>query len=68
MRRLVAASESLTIGFGGTSMVSSETGVSRRTITQGINELGEEPTVQSAARVRRVGGGRKKMVDKDVSP
>ena len=32
MRRLVAASESLAIGFGGTSQVSRQTGVSRRAI------------------------------------
>jgi len=41
MRRLVAASESLTIGFGGTSEVSRQTGVSRRAIIQGIKELDE---------------------------
>ena len=67
MRRLVAASESLAIGFGGTSTVSRETGVSRRAIIQGIKELDEEPTVATAARVRRAGGGRKKTVDKDVT-
>ena len=66
MRRLVAASESLTIGFGGTSEVSRQTGVSRRAIIQGIKELDEAPVVR-AGRVRRTGGGRKKTVDKDAS-
>jgi transposase len=55
MRRLVAASESLTIGFGGTSEVSRQTGVSRRAIIQGIKELDE------------VSGGRKKTTDTDLS-
>jgi Rhodopirellula transposase DDE domain len=32
MRRLVAATESLAVGFGGTSEVSRQTGVSRRAI------------------------------------
>ncbi len=64
MRRLVAASESLTVGFGGTSVVSRQTGVSRRAIIQGIKELDETPGVQ-AGRVRRAGGGRKKTVDTD---
>jgi transposase len=66
MRRLVAASESLTIGFGGTSEVSRQTGVSRRAIIQGIKELDEAPVVR-VGRVRRAGGGRKKTVDKDAS-
>ena len=66
MRRLFAASESLAIGFGGASMVSRQTGVSRRAIIQGIKELDEEPTVHTT-RVRRTGGGRKKTVDKDTT-
>jgi len=66
MRRLVAASESLTIGFGGTSEVSRQTGVSRRAIIQGIKELGESPSAHTG-RVRRAGGGRKKTVDKDTT-
>lgn len=67
MRRLVAASESVALGFGGTSWVAAATGVSRRAIIQGIKELDEPalaPTV-GAPRVRRAGGGRKKTVDKD---
>ncbi len=66
MRRLVAASESLTVGFGGTSVVSRQPGVSRRAIIQGIKELDETPGVQ-AGRVRRAGGGRKKTVDTDAT-
>ena len=66
MRRLVAASESLTMGFGGTSEVSRQTGVSRRAIIEGIKELDEVPSTPTG-RVRRSGGGRKKTVDKDAS-
>ena len=50
MRRLVAASESLAIGFGGTSQVSRQTGVSRnvwwipsdrsRMVAELLHELG----------------------------
>ena len=67
MRRLVAASESVALGFGGTSLVAAATGVSRRAIIQGIKELDETvpaPTA-GAARIRRAGGGRKKTVDTD---
>ena len=66
MRRIVAASESFAIGFGGTSLVSRATGVSRRAIIAGMKELDETPTVQGG-RVRRAGGGRKKTVDTDVT-
>ena len=66
MRRLVAASESLAIGFGGTSQVSRQTAVSRRAMIRGIKELDEAPSVQGG-RVRRPGGGRKRTVDKDAS-
>ena len=52
MRRLVAASESLAIGFGGTSVVARETGVSRRAIIQGVKELDEKLQSQTG-RVRR---------------
>ncbi len=45
LRRLVAASESLTVGFGGTSVVSRHTGLSRSAIIQGIKELDEKPEV-----------------------
>jgi len=65
-RRLVAAAEALSLGWGGISVVSRATGVSRRAIRQGIKEL-QEPTGTSAGRIRRKGGGRKKTVDKDPS-
>jgi transposase len=66
MRRLVAASESLMVGFGGTPVVSRQTGVSRRASIQGIKELDEKPEVQTG-RVRGTGGGRKKTVDTDLT-
>jgi transposase len=63
-RRLVAASEAMTMGWGGISAVSRATGLSRQVISQGIKELqNEEPTREK--RIRRKGGGRKKLVEKD---
>lgn len=66
-RRLVAASEAMTIGWGGISLVSHATGLSRKAIRQGIKELKEqsEETSKSKKRIRRAGGGRKKTVSKD---
>ena len=69
LRRLVAAAESEVIGYGGVSIVSRATGVSRRAIATGIQELRQSsfPPKGSALRqrVRKPGGGRKKTVDKD---
>jgi transposase len=63
-RRLAAASEAMTIGRGGISAASRATGLSRQVISQGIKELQEEePT--SEGRIRKKGGGRKKLVEKD---
>jgi len=71
MRRLVAASESEAIGYGGVSVVARATGVSRRAITEGMKEL-KKPKSHKAvrleeARIRRRGAGRKRAVDKDSS-
>ena len=67
MRRLVAATESLALGFGGTSIVSRETGMSRGAIIQGIKDLQEQPSKLAGKGVRRAGGGRKKTVDRDAT-
>ena len=43
VRRLIAAAESLAIDYGGISIVSRATGVSRRAIARGIVELDKPP-------------------------
>ncbi len=69
MRRLVAAAESASIGYGGVSLVARATGVSRRAITEGMKELSQQKVsgepVLSQSRIRRKGAGRKRTVDKD---
>lgn len=72
MRRLFAAAESLAIGYGGVSVVSRATGVSRRAIDSGIEELNQSPRMGKGlgpddGRVRKKGGGRKKNVIKDTT-
>jgi DNA-binding phage protein len=52
MRRLIAAAESLAIDYGGISIVSRATGVSRRAIARGIVELGNPP-VPSGRGIRK---------------
>jgi transposase len=66
MRRIIAASETLGEGYGAISEVSRATGVSRRAISQGVQELKQGvPEPQRKGRIRREGGGRKKAVDVD---
>jgi transposase len=65
-RRLLAAAESQTIGRGGISAISKATGISRLVIRQAIAEL-KDPSALPLGRVRRTGGGRKKLVDTDTS-
>jgi transposase len=58
-RRHWAAAEATSLGYGGISLVSRATGISRVTLTRGIKELGEESAL-SAEQSRLPGGGRKK--------
>ena len=60
-RRLVAASEALSLGWGGISATSRATGLSRAAIRRGIAELQGAPAAEPG-RIRRPGGGRKKTV------
>jgi len=66
--RLYVATEALVIGRGGISLASQATGVSRPTITMGCKELLEQEATKSTpaiARVRKIGGGRKRTSDLD---
>lgn len=62
-RRMLAATEALGLGYGGVSLVSRACGLSRVTITKGIDELGQPPLPED--RVRRQGGGRWSLVERD---
>ena len=61
-RRLLVAAESLAIERGGISLVSRATGVSRQVIRLGVSEL-RGRAAPLPGRIRRPGGGRKKIVD-----
>src|SRR5215469_2610576 len=60
-RRLFLAAEAKAVGYGGITRVSNISGVSRVTITQGVNELEDDNTEKDIQLVqcRRRGGGRK---------
>ena len=63
--RLWAANEALSLGYGGVSEVARATELSRTTIHAGMAELESATVVAEPNRIRRSGGGRKKLTNKD---
>ena len=59
-RRRWAATEAMALGYGGITAVSLATGLSDRTIRNGIKELQSDNPLPSG-RQRRIGGGRKPL-------
>ena len=66
-RRQWAAAEARELGWGGVTVVARGTGLSRTTITAGLRELGLsfKRRVAEGIRVRRPGGGRKRLTETD---
>jgi len=60
--RVFLATEALVVGFGGISHVSRLSRSDRRTIGKGIKELQQPPL---KGRIRKIGGGRKKITETD---
>jgi Rhodopirellula transposase DDE domain len=63
-RRLMAASEAKSLGYGGVSLVHRACGLSRKAIAKGIREI-DEGVVWPASRIRRPGAGRKSLLTSD---
>jgi transposase len=63
-RRLLAAAEAMSMGWGGITAASRVSGLSREAIRRGIKELEEQAEI-GKGRIRRTGAGRKKTVTKD---
>jgi transposase len=64
-KRIFLASEANAIGRGGVKLVHEISGVSQTTIIRGKREI-EEGGAEASARVRRPGGGRKRLTEKYV--
>src|SRR5450432_3650324 len=64
-RRLVAAAEAKTAGYGGIAAVSRATGVARSTIGRGLKDLADPGSL--SGEVRRPGGGSPTLTEKDPS-
>jgi hypothetical protein len=66
-RRLFAATESQSLGYGGDRIVNRATGISVATVAKGRQELKEieesKSEILEAGRVRRRGGGRKRKAE-----
>ena len=62
-RRLVAASKAVELGYGGISRVSRVCGLSRVTLTKGVEELQAAPL--ASGRIRHEGGGRHALTAND---
>lgn len=64
--RLLLGAQATVLGRGGRSLVANATGLARRVIARGADEL-ERPELLVNDRIRKVGGGRKKAVEMDKS-
>jgi hypothetical protein len=68
-RRILVAVEATVLGHGGISEVATSTGVSRQTISAGMADLAALRSSANEAipsnRIRRTGGGRKKVTEHD---
>ncbi len=65
VKRCWAASEAKALGWGGISMISRVTGLSRTTIQQGIKEISSTEKRVTPSRIRCPGGGRHKLSVED---
>jgi transposase len=66
-RRLVAAAEAESLGFGGVTAVAQASGLSRGTVIRGMAELKVAPKPARGQRIRRRGAGRKRTIDQDAT-
>ena len=64
-KRWLAANKSLELEYGGISIVSRATNLSRTTISQGVAEIQNKKKLSSTKGIRVSGGGRKKIEDSD---
>ena len=58
-RRLMAASEARSLGYGGISRIQRACGLSRKAIAKGVREIAEGSSIPG--RIRRSGAGRKSL-------
>jgi len=62
-RRLMAASEAISLGYGGVSRIQRASGLSRKAIAKGMREISDGNA--ELGRIRRSGAGRKNLIERD---
>lgn len=62
-RRIWAATEARSLGWGGITLVHQATGIAPKTIRRGLTELTVQELLEDS-RIRKTGGGRKKLTEK----
>ena len=65
-RRLFAATQAQALGYGGIAVVARATGIAPSTIGRGLKEIAEG-AAPSGPRLRRSGGGRKRLTETDAT-
>ena len=65
LKRKLAAAKALDLGWGGISTVTRITGMSATTIRRGVQELENPEKPEQPERIRKTGGGRKKIATKN---
>jgi hypothetical protein len=63
--RIYAATEARALGRGGILALSKISGLARSTIARGLREIRQEIPSADPSRIRRPGGGRKSLIEKD---
>ena len=65
-KRWFVGREAMLLGHGGIKLMCEVSGLSKPTVIKAVKELQESPTLRPAqGRIRRVGGGRKPLEEKD---
>lgn len=64
-RRIWASVEAEAIGYGGKSIVAKASGLSRTTLNKGLTTTDDATTADPHGRIRKVGGGRKKLTHQE---
>src|SRR5271155_3935254 len=62
-RRLMAASEAISLGYGGVSRIQRASGLSRKAIANGMREIADGNA--ELGRIRRPGAGRENIIERD---
>src|SRR2546426_4832133 len=64
-RRYWAASEAEAMGYGGISVVCEAIKMDHKTVQAGLREITSREGLAPSGKIRRAGGGRKRLTEKD---